>query len=144
MKNEPVIIGGVSVGAIGAALIQFLTSWGVPITEQQGEATITLAVLVVPIVASLIVRHFTVPAGNVVERNDNGRIVAGQASELPTGTAIRSAGALTATTISEPEPFDPDEYDDPDADPDADDAELAADPFSHLNDAEPVGEHAAQ
>lgn len=44
-------------------------------------------------------------------------------------------------TPAEPEPYDPDEYDDPDADPDA---ELAADPFGHLNDAEPVGERAAQ
>ncbi|TDT31088.1 hypothetical protein [Naumannella halotolerans] len=55
---------------------------------------------------------------------------------------IDQTAAGTATV--EPEPFDPDEYDDPDADPDADDAELAADPFGHLDDAEPVGERAAQ
>lgn len=93
MKNtEPVITTAVVTSA-AAALVALLVAFGVPLTDEQTTATLGVVAVAAPLIV-IVARRWTVPAGTVVELEKDGRVVAGEASEIATGRVIRDAGAL--------------------------------------------------
>lgn len=95
MKNEPVAIIG-AVGAALAAVIGVAVAFGLPITEDQQTAILAAVGPVGIVVVLIITRRLVTPNGRVVEREDGGKVVAGEGSELPNGLVIRDAGSLDA------------------------------------------------
>lgn len=102
LASEPVTVGG-AVIVFGNAVLGALPLFGVGITaEQVGAANIVLAALVALI--AVIIRQFTVAKtkvdqdfthnDDVVEKIEDHVVVAGEGSELPTGTPIREAGSI--------------------------------------------------
>lgn len=102
LASEPVTVGG-AVIVFGNAVLGALPLFGVGITaEQVGAANIILAALVALI--TVIQRQFSVSRAkvekefthndDVVEKIEDHQVVAGEGSELPTGTPIREAGTL--------------------------------------------------
>ena len=93
MKNtEPVITTAVVTSA-AAAIVALLVAFGVPLTEEQTSATLGVVAVAAPLIV-IVARRWTVPAGTVVEREKDGQVVAGEASELSTGRVIRPVGSL--------------------------------------------------
>ena len=101
-QTEPVTIGG-AVIVFGNAVLGALPLFGVDLSaEQVGAANLVLAALVALI--AVLIRHFTVSKArvdkefthndDVVEKIEDHQVVAGEGSELPTGTHVREAGTL--------------------------------------------------
>lgn len=102
LSNEPVTVGG-AVIVFGNAVLGALPLFGVDLSaEQVGAANLVLAALVALI--AVLIRHFTVSKArvdkefthndDVVEKIEDHQVVAGEGSELPTGTHVREAGDL--------------------------------------------------
>ena len=108
-QAEPVTVGG-AVIVFGNAVLGALPLFGVDLSaEQVGAANLVLAALVALIAA--IIRHFTVSKArvdnefthndDVVEKIEDHQVIAGEGSELPTGTHIREAGSLPMDPAAE-------------------------------------------
>lgn len=93
VKNEPVVSAAVITGLVGA-LLRLLISFGIDITPDQVEAILDVVTLAAPIVGALIARRFVTRNSAVVEREQDGQVLAGEASELPTNTHVREIGEL--------------------------------------------------
>lgn len=93
LKNEPVVSAAVITGLVGA-ILRLLISFGIDITGDQVEAILDVVTLAAPIVGALIARRFVTRNGAVVEREQDGHVLAGEASELPTNTHVRELGDL--------------------------------------------------
>jgi histidine ammonia-lyase len=57
MRNEPLLTAGV-IASVVSALLVLLSSFGVPMTPEQGEAINGFVAVVAPIAVALIGRHF--------------------------------------------------------------------------------------
>lgn len=99
---EPVTIGG-GVLVLGNLIIGGLPLFSDALTgEQVGYLNLVFSAVVA--LATAIIRHFTVARArvekdfthndDVVEKIEDHTVVAGDGSELPTGTPIREAGSL--------------------------------------------------
>ena len=93
VKNEPVVSAAVITGLVGA-LLRLLISFGIDITPDQVEAILDVVTLAAPIVGAPIARRFVTRNSAVVEREQDGQVLAGEASELPTNTHVREIGEL--------------------------------------------------
>lgn len=93
VKNEPVVSAAVITGLVGA-ILRLLISFGIDITQDQVEAILDVVTLAAPIVGALIARRFVTRNSAVVEREQDGQVLAGEASELPTNTHVREIGEL--------------------------------------------------
>ena len=93
VKNEPVVSAAVITGLVGA-LLRLLISFGIDITPDQVEAILDVVTLAAPIVGALIARRFVTRNSAVVEREQDGQVLAGEASELPTNMHVREIGEL--------------------------------------------------
>lgn len=102
-QSEPVTIGG-GILALGSLIIGGLPLFTDALTaEQVGYLNLVFAAIVA--LATAIIRHFTVAKAkvdnefthneDVVEKIEDHQVIAGEGSELPTGTPIREAGSLT-------------------------------------------------
>ena len=65
-STEPVLTAGTIAGIVGA-IVTLLVTFGVHITDEQRNAFIALAVLLVPIVAAAIARMHVVPVSKLQE-----------------------------------------------------------------------------
>lgn len=97
MKTEPVISTATITAAV-SAVIGVLVAFGVPLTDDQKIAVLALVGVAAPLVV-ILARKYVTPNASVVERDDAGTIVAGEGSELPTGTVVRTAGSLNTTDV---------------------------------------------
>ena len=99
--TEPVISTATVTSAV-TALIALGVAFGLPITDQQQVAILGVVAVAAPLVV-IYARRWTVPAAQVVERLERqpegvDLVVAGEASELPTGQTVRAAGTLDPVT----------------------------------------------
>lgn len=101
-QAEPVTIGG-GILALGSLIIGGLPLFTDALTaEQVGYLNLVFAAIVA--LATAIIRHYTVAKArvdkefthndDVVEKIEDHQVVAGEGSELPTGTHVREAGTL--------------------------------------------------
>lgn len=101
-QAEPVTIGG-GILALGSLIIGGLPLFTDSLTaEQVGYLNLVFSAIVA--LATAIIRHFTVSKArvdsefthndDVVEKIEDRQVVAGEGSELPTGTHVREAGSL--------------------------------------------------
>ena len=101
-QAEPVTIGG-GILVLGNLIIGGLPLFTDALTaEQVGYLNLVFAAVVA--LATAIIRHFTVAKAkvdnefthndDVVEKIEDHQVIAGEGSELPTGTHIREAGSL--------------------------------------------------
>ena len=87
MTREPVVTTA-SITAGATAVVALLIALGVPISEEVRVALLGVVAVAAPLVV-IAARRWTVPAAAVVAHEDaDGTVVAGEASELPTGTVI--------------------------------------------------------
>lgn len=91
-KSEPVI-SAATISALVAALITLLVEFGVPLDDGQQTAIQGLVAVLAP-VAVVLVRKYVTANVNVVERSQDGHVLAGEANELPTNTHVREVGEL--------------------------------------------------
>ncbi len=99
--TEPVISTATVTSAVGA-IITLAVAFGLPLTKEQAVAILGVTTVVAPLVV-IYARRWTVPAAQVVERVERqpegpDLVVAGEASELPTGQTVRAAGSLDPVT----------------------------------------------
>lgn len=99
--TEPVISTATVTSAV-TAILALLVAFGLPLTDGQTAAILGVAAVAAPLVV-IVARRWTVPAAQVVERTERQAdgpdlVIAGEASELPTGTTIRPAGSLDPVT----------------------------------------------
>ena len=99
--TEPVISTATVTSAV-TAVLALLVAFGLPLTEEQQVAILGVTAVVAPLVV-IYARRWTVPAAQVVERVERqpegpDLVVAGEASELPTGQTVRAAGTLDPVT----------------------------------------------
>lgn len=99
--TEPVI-STATVTSVATALVALAIALGVPISEDLRTAILGTLAAVAPLVV-IYARRWTVPAAQVVERVERqptgpDLVVAGEASELPTGQTVRAAGTLDPVT----------------------------------------------
>lgn len=95
MRTEPVAIGAAIVAAVQAVL-GTLAAFNLPVTEAQQTAIIGLtgALIVLTGAVAALIRSRSTPSAKVVEQLDpDGSVVAGEASELPTGEYVRTIGS---------------------------------------------------
>lgn len=92
MKREPVITTSL-ITAAATATIALLVAFGLPLTDAQQQAILAVVAVAAPILV-IAARRWTVPASTVVEQVRGGVVVAGEASELATGTPVRTLGSL--------------------------------------------------
>ena len=101
-QSEPVTIGG-GILALGSLIIGGLPLFTDALSaEQVGYLNLVFAAVVA--LATAIIRHFTVAKAKVdtgfthnkevVEKIEDHTVIAGEGSELPTGTPIRESGDL--------------------------------------------------
>ena len=94
MKNEPLVtLASITAGA--AALLALLVAFGIPITQEQQVAILGVVAVAAPFVVAVAGRGRVTPNANVVEYSSGGTVLAGEANELPTDTAIRELHADT-------------------------------------------------
>lgn len=97
-RREPAIVTASAV-ALATAILTLLVAYGIDIDPGQ-QAAIVGAVSAALSTAALlttgvVIRAQVTPSSSVVERTDgHGSVVAGAASELPTGQRIRAEGSL--------------------------------------------------
>lgn len=99
--TEPVISTATVTSAV-TALVALLVAFGLPLTDEQQVAILGATAVVAPLVV-IYARRWTVPSAQVVERVERqptgpDLVVAGEASELPTGQTVRAAGTLDPVT----------------------------------------------
>lgn len=99
--TEPVISTATVTSAV-TAVLALLVAFGLPLTDEQQVAILGVTAVVAPLVV-IYARRWTVPAAQVVERVERqpagpDLVIAGEASELPTGTTVRTAGSLDPDT----------------------------------------------
>ncbi|UEJ84025.1 hypothetical protein Bra3105_06850 [Brachybacterium halotolerans subsp. kimchii] len=92
MKSEPVITTATAT-AIVTALIALLVALGLPISDELQVAILGVVAALAPL-AVILSRGKVVPSANVVESVKGTTVIAGEASELATGTPVREAGDL--------------------------------------------------
>lgn len=92
-KNTEPVITTAGVTSAASALVVLLVAFGVPLTKEQTTAILGLVAVAAPLIV-ISARRWTVPAGTVVERVKDGKVIAGEASEIATGRVIRDVGAL--------------------------------------------------
>lgn len=100
MKTEPVITTSL-ITAAATAIIALLVAFGLPLTGAQQQAILAVVAVAAPLLV-IAARGWTVPASDVVERAQGGDVIAGEASELATGTVIRPVGSLTVESEYQP------------------------------------------
>lgn len=93
-KREPLITTA-SISALAAAVITLLVEVGVPIDGGLETAIQGLVAVLAPAIVILVRKHVTAN-GNVVEREQDGVVLAGEANELPTDAEIRDLEAPNA------------------------------------------------
>lgn len=103
-KTEPVLTAS-GISAAVAAVIALLVAFGVDLTETQTTAILGVVAVLAPL-AVAIARQYVVPLfkveeeytpdEDVVEYTIDGQVLAGDASELPTNTHVRTLGDLNA------------------------------------------------
>lgn len=87
LVREPALILGVVTAAFGLAAL-----FGLPVTEQQIAGVVAFVGAVVA-----LLRFLTVPASEVVvQEKPDGQLVAGPASEAPTGTKVETVDVVPA------------------------------------------------
>ena len=91
-KSEPVVTAAF-ISATVAGLLNLLIEFGVPLTDGQETAIQALVTVLAPAAVALV-RRFVTPNVNVVERTQDGHVLAGEANELPTNTHVRELGDL--------------------------------------------------
>lgn len=90
--REPVVTtAGVVAGV--TALLALVIAFGLPLTAEQQTAILGVTAVAAPLVVT-IARRYVVPSAAVVERIEDGAVVAGEGSELPTGEYVRAEGSL--------------------------------------------------
>lgn len=99
-ETEPVVMTAVLTAA--SAVVAVAVAFGLPITDGQQDAILAALAAVAPLVV-IVSRRWTTPTARVVEQTEPqpvgpDLVVAGEASELPTGTTIRVAGSLDPVT----------------------------------------------
>lgn len=99
--TEPVISTATITSAV-TAVLALLVAFGLPLTDAQQVAILGVTAVVAPLVV-IYARRWTVPAAQVVERLERqpegpDLVVAGEASELPTGQTVRAHGTLNPVT----------------------------------------------
>ena len=99
--TEPVISTATVTSAV-TAVLALAVAFGLPLTDAQQVAILGVTAVVAPLVV-IYARRWTVPSAQVVERLERqpegpDLVVAGEASELPTGQTVRAAGTLDPTT----------------------------------------------
>ena len=94
MKNEPLVTVA-SLTSLLVAVLALLVAFGAPLDEEQQTAILGVAAVVAPLVVAAVARAQVTPSANVVEQVQGTDVVAGEASELPTGQYVREAGSLT-------------------------------------------------
>ncbi|WP_347042008.1 hypothetical protein [Brachybacterium nesterenkovii] len=99
--TEPVLSTATVTSAV-TAVLALLVAFGLPITDGQTAAILGVVAVAAPLIV-IYARRWTVPAAQVVERVERqptgpDLVVAGEASELPTGTPVRAAGSLNPAT----------------------------------------------
>ena len=105
-EREPVALIMAAAAAVSAT-ITLLAAFGLTLTDAQRDAILTTGVAwaVLLVVLIPLVRSSVTPRAAVVERvTPAGVVVAGDASELPTGTPVREIGTLdpdAATPLTE-------------------------------------------
>lgn len=92
MKTEPILsTAGITAGV--TAILALLVAFGIPLTDEQRVAILGVAAVAAPLVV-IVARRYVTPNAHVVEGVQDGSVIAGEASELPTGTVVRTAGTL--------------------------------------------------
>ena len=99
--TEPVITTA-TVTSVATALITLAVALGAPISKELQVAILGVVAVIAPLIV-IYARRWTVPAAQVVERVERqptgpDLVVAGEASELPTGQTVRAAGTLDPVT----------------------------------------------
>ena len=99
--TEPVISTATVTSAV-TALIALAVAFGLPLTDGQVAAILGVVAVIAPLIV-IYARRWTVPSAQVVERVERqptgpDLVVAGEASELPTGQTVRAAGTLDPVT----------------------------------------------
>lgn len=100
ISTEPAVVVGTLV-AFAGALLYLLAAFGLNVTDDQRSAILGMIAptVVLVLVVALIVRQLVTPNAKVVERLDNGIVIAGEAAEFAEpGEQIRAAGSLPAGT----------------------------------------------
>lgn len=88
MRTEPVItVGGI--GAAAAAILALLVSFGIPVSDDQQNAILGVVAVLAPLVVAYVARRYVTANSNVVERAEDGDVLAGEANTIPTGAIIR-------------------------------------------------------
>lgn len=95
VAHKPVLTSSVIV-AFAAALLTLLVQFGVPLEDGQADAITGLVMIAAPFVVAEVSRRRTVDKKDVLERAQDGHVLAGEANELPTNTHIREVGDLDA------------------------------------------------
>lgn len=97
-KAEPVLTAA-GISAAVAAVISLLVAFGVDLSEAQTTAILGVVAVLAPAAVALVRRYVSPSAGvtpkaDVVEWLQDGHVLAGEASELPTNTHVREIGEL--------------------------------------------------
>jgi hypothetical protein len=88
MVNEPIITVATVTGAV-TALLGLFVAFGLDISPDQQTAILGVVAVVAPIVVALIARNFTVAFKRTLAyQTKTGSVVAGEGSELPTGSPV--------------------------------------------------------
>lgn len=94
IKAEPIVTAAVLV-TIVSALLQLLVAFGLQVSDEQTEAILNIVTVAGPLLLAVpFIRRAVTANANVVEREENGVVLAGDANELETGTYVRDAGDL--------------------------------------------------
>lgn len=106
LNDEPVVSAATLAAAV-AALINLLVAFGVPVTPDQAQAIQEVTAVFAPvlgIIAAFVARKFVFTQrtlddeythdDEVLEYEQDGHVLAGEANELPTNTHVREVGDL--------------------------------------------------
>lgn len=91
MRAKPVLTSTLIATAV-TLVLQLVTSFGVPLSDEQTNLISALAALVAPWIVWGLAAHRVSANADVVEYLENGHILAGEGSEIETGTLIREQG----------------------------------------------------
>lgn len=89
-STEPAVITGF-ITAVVAALVVLGTEFGLDLSDGQQTAINSLAVVLAPAIAAIIIRSQVTPNAAVLEQNIGGTVVAGAGHDtIPEGEPIRA------------------------------------------------------
>lgn len=102
LKTTEPVVSTATMTSAATALIALGVAFGLPLTDAQTAAILGVVAVIAPLIV-IYARRWTVPAAQVVERVERqptgpDLVVAGEASELPTGQTVRAAGSLDPVT----------------------------------------------